>query len=62
MLEQYRKQVAEREAQGLVPRPLDDRQVVALTELILNPPDGEEQYILSLLTDRIPPVLTLRPG
>lgn len=55
MLEQYRKQVVEREAQGLVAKPLDDRQVLALTELIINPPDGEEPYILSLLTDRIPP-------
>ncbi len=38
MLEQYRKHVAERAAEGIVPKPLDAEQVAALVELIKQPP------------------------
>ena len=41
MLEQYRKHVAERAAEGIVPKPLDAEQVAALVELIKQPPAGE---------------------
>ncbi|MBD2811061.1 bifunctional aconitate hydratase 2/2-methylisocitrate dehydratase [Xenorhabdus sp. Vera] len=55
MLEEYRKHVAERAAQGIVPKPLDAAQVAALVELLKNPPKGEEDFLLDLLTNRIPP-------
>jgi aconitate hydratase 2/2-methylisocitrate dehydratase len=54
MLEQYRKHVAERAAEGIVPKPLDAEQVSALVELLKQPPAGEEDFILDLLTHRIP--------
>jgi len=55
MLEQYRKQVMERKAEGLVPKPLNEEQMISLAELFISPPEGEEQFMLSLLTDRVPP-------
>ncbi|MDP1774079.1 MAG: bifunctional aconitate hydratase 2/2-methylisocitrate dehydratase [Methylobacter sp.] len=54
MLEQYRKHVAERAAEGIVPKPLDAEQVASLVELIKQPPAGEEQFILDLLANRVP--------
>ncbi len=54
MLEQYRKHVAERAAEGIVPKPLDAEQVAALVELIKQPPVGEEQFVLDLLANRVP--------
>lgn len=55
MLEAYRKHVAERASEGVVPRPLDAEQVAALVELVKNPPQGEEEVLLDLLENRIPP-------
>ncbi|ABO25290.1 bifunctional aconitate hydratase 2/2-methylisocitrate dehydratase [Shewanella loihica] len=55
MLEAYRKHVAERAAEGVVPKPLDAHQVAELIELVKNPPAGEEEFILDLLENRIPP-------
>ncbi|OED62594.1 bifunctional aconitate hydratase 2/2-methylisocitrate dehydratase [Vibrio tasmaniensis ZS-17] len=55
MLEAYRKHVAERAAEGVVPRPLDAEQVAGLVELLKTPPQGEEAVILDLLENRIPP-------
>ena len=40
---------------GIVPKPLTAEQTASLVELIKNPPKGEENFILELLTDRIPP-------
>jgi len=54
MLEQYRKHVAERAAEGIVPKPLDAEQVAALVELLKQPPAGEEAFLLDLLENRIP--------
>jgi aconitate hydratase 2/2-methylisocitrate dehydratase len=54
MLEQYRNHVAERAAEGIVPKPLDAGQTAALIELIKNPPPGEEDFLLDLLSNRIP--------
>jgi aconitate hydratase 2/2-methylisocitrate dehydratase len=54
MLEEYRKHVAERAAEGIVPKPLDAEQVAALVDLLKQPPVGEEDFILDLLTHRIP--------
>ncbi|OEE41799.1 bifunctional aconitate hydratase 2/2-methylisocitrate dehydratase [Vibrio anguillarum] len=55
MLEAYRKHVAERAAEGVVPRPLNAEQVAGLVELLKNPPQGEEAFMLDLLENRIPP-------
>jgi aconitate hydratase 2/2-methylisocitrate dehydratase len=70
MLEQYRKHLAERAAEGIVPKPLDAEQVATLVVLIKQPPTGddcmdaggrathgavaEEEFILELLANRIP--------
>ncbi|MEQ1635715.1 MAG: bifunctional aconitate hydratase 2/2-methylisocitrate dehydratase [Methylococcales bacterium] len=54
MLENYRKHVAERAAEGIVPKPLNAEQTAALVELIKQPPAGEEAFILDLLANRIP--------
>ncbi|MCW8127988.1 bifunctional aconitate hydratase 2/2-methylisocitrate dehydratase [Microbulbifer halophilus] len=55
MLEAYRKHVAERAEQGIPPKPLDAEQVAGLVELLKNPPAGEEQELVDLLTHRVPP-------
>ena len=54
MLQAYRDHIAERAAQGIPPKPLDAQQVADLIELIKNPPAGEEQYLLELLTQHVP--------
>ena len=54
MLEAYRQHVAEREAEGIVPKPLNAAQVAELVELIKSPPPGEEETIMTLLVDRVP--------
>jgi aconitate hydratase 2 / 2-methylisocitrate dehydratase len=54
VLEAYRKHVAERAEQGIVPKPLDAEQVAALVELLKNPPKGEEAFILDLISNRVP--------
>ncbi|MCI0734077.1 MAG: bifunctional aconitate hydratase 2/2-methylisocitrate dehydratase [Methylococcaceae bacterium] len=55
MLEKYRKHVEERAALGVVPKPLDAGQTARLVELIKDPPAGDEDFLLDLLTDRVPP-------
>ncbi|MFG6667344.1 bifunctional aconitate hydratase 2/2-methylisocitrate dehydratase [Halomonas sp. HNIBRBA4712] len=55
MLEAYRQHVEERAAEGVPPKPLNAEQTAALIELLKNPPVGEEEFILELLTHRIPP-------
>ena len=55
MLEEYRKHLSERAAEGLPALALDAPQVTALIELIKSPPAGEEEYLLELLTHRVPP-------
>ena len=55
MLEEYRKHVAVRAAQGTVPLPLSETQMAALVELLKNPPAGEEEFLLDLLSNRVPP-------
>jgi aconitate hydratase 2 / 2-methylisocitrate dehydratase len=55
MLQEYRKHVEERAAQGIVPLPLNAKQMRALAELLSNPPKGEEAFLLNLLTERVPP-------
>ena len=55
MLEAYRQHVDERAAEGIPPKPLNAEQMAQLVELLENPPAGEEQFLLELLTDRVPP-------
>ncbi|MEH1803970.1 bifunctional aconitate hydratase 2/2-methylisocitrate dehydratase [Nostoc sp.] len=55
MLEQYRKHVAQRAALGIPPLPLDAKQTSELCELLKNPPKGQEEILLHLLSDRVSP-------
>lgn len=55
MLEDYRKHVAERAAQGIAPVPLNAAQVAGLVELLKSPPQGEEAFLVDLITNRVPP-------
>ncbi|MFK7160889.1 bifunctional aconitate hydratase 2/2-methylisocitrate dehydratase [Marinospirillum sp. MEB164] len=55
MLEAYRKHVEERAQEGVPPKPLDADQTAALVDLIKNPPAGEEEFLLDLISNRIPP-------
>ncbi len=55
MLEAYREHVAERASQNIPPKPLSADQVAALVELLKSPPAGEEDYLLDLISNRVPP-------
>ncbi|TAG73647.1 MAG: aconitate hydratase B [Oscillatoriales cyanobacterium] len=55
MLESYRLHAAERAALGIPPLPLDAQQTSELCELLKNPPPGEEEALIELLRDRVPP-------
>jgi len=55
VLEAYREHVAEREALGIPPKPLNAEQTAALVDLLKNPPAGEEDTLVYLLENRIPP-------
>ena len=54
MLKAYRDHVAERAALGIPPLPLSATQTAELIELLKNPPKGEEQALLELITYRVP--------
>ena len=54
VLEAYRKHVEERAAQGVVPQPLNADQTAGLVELLKNPPAGEEDFLVDLITNRVP--------
>jgi aconitate hydratase 2 / 2-methylisocitrate dehydratase len=55
MLSAYRDRVAERAQLGIPPLPLDAQQTADLCELLQQPADGEVEFLLELLRDRIPP-------
>ena len=55
MLQDYRKHVEERAAEGIPPKALNPEQVASLVELLKNPPAGEEEYLLELISERVPP-------
>ncbi|HET8816864.1 MAG TPA: aconitate hydratase B, partial [Pseudidiomarina sp.] len=55
MLQDYRKHVDERAAEGIPPKPLTADQVADLVELLKNPPAGEEDFLVELLAERVPP-------
>ncbi|MGA0996721.1 MAG: bifunctional aconitate hydratase 2/2-methylisocitrate dehydratase [Vulcanococcus sp.] len=54
-LADYRAAAAEREALGVPALPLTAAESQALTELLQAPPAGEEEFLLHLLSERIPP-------
>ncbi|QIM50029.1 bifunctional aconitate hydratase 2/2-methylisocitrate dehydratase [Pusillimonas sp. DMV24BSW_D] len=54
MLDNYRQHVAERAALGIPPLPLSAQQTADLIELLKNPPAGEEQNLVELITYRVP--------
>jgi aconitate hydratase 2/2-methylisocitrate dehydratase len=54
VLESYRAHVAERAALGIPPLPLTAQQTKELVELLKNPPQGEEEALVELLTYRVP--------
>ena len=54
MLEAFRQHAAERAAEGIPPKPLDAQQTAELVELLKNPPAGEEEFLVELLTRQVP--------
>ena len=54
MLEAYRHHVAERAALGIPPLPLSAQQTADVIELLKNPPAGEAEFLLDLITNRVP--------
>ncbi|MEZ5502575.1 MAG: bifunctional aconitate hydratase 2/2-methylisocitrate dehydratase [Halioglobus sp.] len=55
MLDAYRNHVAERAAMNIPPQPLKAEQVAELVELLKNPPPAEADYLVDLISNRIPP-------
>lgn len=55
MLEEYRKHVADRAAEGIAPKPLDATQMAPLVKLLKNPPQGEAEFLSDILINRVPP-------
>ena len=54
MLQAYRQHVAERAALGIPPLPLSAQQTSELVALLKNPPAGEAQFLLELISQRVP--------
>ena len=54
MLEAYRQHAAERAAIGIPPLPLNAKQVAELIEIIKNPPAGEGDFLVDLISHRVP--------
>lgn len=54
MLEAYRHNVAERAALGIPPLPLTAQQTAEVIELLKAPPAGEEEFLVELLSQRVP--------
>jgi len=54
VLQAYRDHVTERAEQGIVPKPISAEQMNDLVELLKNPPEGEADFILDLVTNRVP--------
>jgi aconitate hydratase 2/2-methylisocitrate dehydratase len=54
-LEEYRKHVEERAKLGIPPLPLNAKQVEELVELLQQVPIVEEEYLMDLFLNRVPP-------
>ena len=55
MLEAYRKHVEERATEGVPAKPLSPEWTADLVELLKAPPAGEDEILLDLITNRVPP-------
>ena len=55
MLVEYREHVNKRESQNIPPKPLNADQTSGLVKLLKNPPKGEENFLLDLISNRVPP-------
>ena len=55
MLQAYRSAAAEREAMGIPALPLTAKQTEELVELLKSPPAGEGEFLVDLITNRVPP-------
>ncbi|MHB8123208.1 MAG: bifunctional aconitate hydratase 2/2-methylisocitrate dehydratase [Desulfuromonadaceae bacterium] len=55
MIEAYLAHEKERAAQGIPALPLTPEQTTGLCELLVNPPAGQEAFLLTLLKDRVSP-------
>jgi len=55
VLEAYRTHAAERHLQGIPPKALDPEWTAGLVELLKNPPAGEEDFLVDLISNRVPP-------
>jgi aconitate hydratase 2/2-methylisocitrate dehydratase len=55
VIDAYQKHEEERKAQGIPPRPLDPEQAREVAKLLVKPPKGQEEFLLSLLRDRVSP-------
>jgi len=55
VMDAYLKHVEERNGQGIPPRPLDPEQTREVCKLLQKPPKGQEEFLLSLLRDRVSP-------
>ncbi|MDB9953868.1 bifunctional aconitate hydratase 2/2-methylisocitrate dehydratase [Porticoccaceae bacterium] len=55
MLAAYRAHVAERALENIPAKPLDPEWTAGLVELLKNPPAGEEEFLLDLIANRVPP-------
>ncbi len=55
MIEKYLQREAERKVLGIPARPLDPEQTSELCRLLENPPEGKEEFLLHLLTERVSP-------
>jgi len=54
VLQAYRNHVKERAEQGIVPKPISPEQMTDLVDLLKNPPQGEEEFLLDLVSNRVP--------
>ena len=55
MLVEYREHVNKRKSQNIPPKPLNADQTSGLVKLLKNPPNGEENFLLDLISNRVPP-------
>lgn len=55
LLTAYRAHVEQRQQDGIPPLPLNEQQTAQLVELLKNPPAGEEEMLLDLFINRVPP-------
>eukprot|EP00929_Paragymnodinium_shiwhaense_P069472 TRINITY_DN35030_c0_g1_i1.p1 TRINITY_DN35030_c0_g1~~TRINITY_DN35030_c0_g1_i1.p1 ORF type:complete len:934 (+),score=278.57 TRINITY_DN35030_c0_g1_i1:66-2804(+) len=53
--DEYDAHVAERAAEGIVPKPLTAQWAAKVVEMATSPPAGEEEFVKTLLSTRVPP-------